>query len=452
MNRRQVGFGWALGSSASNQELVVFEVDDPSAWERCWPMERKLEQVTKDCVAATPSGYDFDEVLDRSKLSTLKWEMEIQQRGDADVLCFGTADMDFRAPPPVLEALTRVTEAGHLGYPLKSKSYFKAITDYWERHFDWSVHPSWIASHVGIYASMEPIIEELTKAGDEIIFFSPVHKVFPEVIEANQRCPVAVRLSNEGGHYRIDFAALRRAISAKTRMLLLCSPHNPVGRVWTKEELTELSAICLEKGIIVVSDEVYSGLLYPGITFVPYAKVSRDASAQSITLVSASKSFNLTGLKHSHVITENAGFMAAYMRGLKRSNLHYGGSIYGHAAAEAAFRDCDAWSTALMRYIAGNFDFLKSYLHQHMPDVKVAQPEATYVAWLDFSATGLTEDGLRSLFDREARIVVTFGEPMGPGGELHARFNLGAPRSVIEKGLKRLATAYKDHVLVEGNA
>lgn len=411
-------------------------------------MERKLKQVTKNRVTATPSGYDFDEVLDRSKLSTLKWEMEIQQRGDADVLCFGTADMDFRAPPPVLEALKHVTEAGHLGYPLKSKSYFEAATSYWKRHFDWIVEPSWIASHVGIYASMEPLIEELTKAGDEIIFFSPVHKVFPEVIEANERQPVPVRLINEDGHYRIDFAALRRAITAKTRMLLLCSPHNPVGRVWTRDELAELSAICLENGVIVVSDEVYSGLLYPGKTFIPYANVSRQASAQSVTLVSASKSFNLTGLKHSHVITENTDFMAAYMRGLKRSNLHYGGSIYGHAAAEAAFRNCDEWSTALMRYIAGNFDLLKSYIHQHMPGVKVVQPEATYVAWLDFSASGLTEDGLRGLFDREARIVVTFGEPMGPGGELHARFNLGAPRSIVEKGLRRLAAAYKERALV----
>ena len=389
------------------------------------------------------AGNGFDEALDRSNLSTAKWEMEVARKNDPSLLCFGTAEMDFRSAPPVLEALDRIVKAGHFGYPYKRASYYDAITGYFQRHFGWRVEKSSIASNVGIYPSMQPIIEELTAVGDEIIYQPPVHHIFPEVISAAGRVAIANPLKKRNGRYEMDFDDLAAKASERTKLLLLCSPHNPVGRVWTREELARLHEICSERRIVIVTDEVYCGLIYEGVPFLPFAALSPEASMNSITLVSASKSFNVTGLKHSLVIAENPRLLDAYMNGLKRNNLYYGGCIFGQAATEAAFRDCDDWSKQLVRYIKGNFDLLKSFFREHLPEVEVTEPEATYFAWLDFSALGLSGQQLRQLFEDESHITVAYGNVLGAGGEGHIRINLATSRSTLEKGLQRLAEAYR---------
>ncbi|UIJ82184.1 MalY/PatB family protein [Rhizobium leguminosarum] len=387
--------------------------------------------------------FGFNVPLDRAELSSAKWEYEIARKGDPTLLCFGTAEMDYRAAPPICAALERVAKAGHFGYPYKRVSYYEAIIGYFNRHFSWSIQKDWIASNVGIYPSMQPIIDELTSPGDEIIYQPPVHHIFPEVITAAGRTAVANPLVKRGTRYEMDFEDLAAKTTARTKILLLCSPHNPVGRVWTREELERLNAFCLERGVIVVADEVYCSLVFEGVEFTPFAGLSQSASLNSITLVSASKSFNVTGLKHSMFVAENPDLRDAYMRGLKRNNLYFGGCIFGQAATEAAFRDCDDWSLAAVRYIQGNFEYLRSFIEKHLPLVTVTTPEATYFAWLDFGRLGLSVDELRSFFEDEAHVVVTLGEPLGAGGKGHARFNLGTTRSLVEEGLHRIAQAYE---------
>lgn len=382
--------------------------------------------------------HDFSKGIDRNDLSTLKWEMEIDRLGDPDVLSFGTADMDFRSPPAVVEALHRAVEAGHFGYPYRRSSYFDALTGYLSRRFGWRVENSWIDSCVAIYPSMFAIIAELTQPGDEIIYQPPVHHVFSEIVKANGRVPVANQLIKRGDTYEMDFVGLEACITERTRLLLLCSPHNPVGRVWTRVELRELARICCEREIIVVSDEVYSGMLFKGTEFTPFAAVSDWAAMNSFCLMSPSKPFNLTGLKHSVVITPNPVLRDDFRRGLVVANLMYGGSVLGYAAAEAAFRDCDDWSRALMEHIASNHAYVTGLIRSFLPEVTLSSAEAAYFAWLDLSKLNTSKQDYAALIEKQAKLIVTYGEFMGPGGENHIRINLGTARSVLEAGMRRL--------------
>ncbi|MDP8996760.1 MAG: PatB family C-S lyase [Pseudomonadota bacterium] len=384
-------------------------------------------------------NYDFDEILDRTQLSTMKWEAEIDRLNDPGLLCLGTAEMDFRSATPIVKALEDVVRSGYFGYPYKRDSYYAAIIGYFERHFNWAIKQEWIASHVGIYPSMQPLIEELTEPGDEIVYQTPVHFVFKEVIEKAGRRAVPNPLTCHAEHYEIDFDNLEKTITPRTRMLLFCSPHNPVGRVWSRQELSRLHGIVVRHNLLVVSDEVYSGMIHGGHQHIPIASISREVAFKTVTLVSTSKSFNTTGLKHSLVIAENPDLLAAYRSGLGRSNLHFGSSIFGEAATEAAFRDCDHWTVQLMHYIRANFLFLREFIAEHMPMVCVTEPEAGYFAWLNFSNLISQPSDLKHFFERNARVVVTPGDLMGPGGENHVRINLGCPRTILEQALKRIA-------------
>lgn len=385
--------------------------------------------------------YDFDTVLDRSQLSTMKWENEYERTGWSDLLCYGTADMDFRSAPPIVDALVRTAQNGHYGYPHRPAGYFDAIIGYYQRHFGWQIERSWINPSAGVYPSMAGIIEDLSSPGDEIIYQTPVHHVFKELIELNHRVPVANPLRNDDGQYTMDFDHLRSRITPKTKLLLLCSPHNPVGRNWTRSELATLIDICVAHNIIILADEVYCGLLFPGQRFTPIAAISPAAAQQTITFMSASKSFNLTGLKHSFTITKNPTHTAVCQNAARRVSLGYGVSQFGVVATEYAFRDCDDWSMALMTYIAANAQFVTQFCAAELPSVRVSVPEATFMLWLDFRALPLPHDSLHTFFEQQAHVLVVNGAALGPGGSGFIRLNIGAPRSVIAAGLERIAEA-----------
>jgi cysteine-S-conjugate beta-lyase len=375
--------------------------------------------------------FDFDQPLPHTELSTMKWGYEIERTGDPSLLCFGTADMDFKAPP-----------AGHLGYPYKTQAYYDAIQGFYTRRFGWEIQREWIRSNVGVYTAMQPLFEELTQPGDEVVYQPPVHFVFRNLITAMQRTPLANPLVRRAGRYEMDFDGLERLVTPRTKLFLLCSPHNPVGRVWTRDELLRLHNFCAARGILIIADEVYCGLLYPGVAFTPMGAVAPDAAHNTVTLMSASKSFNVTGLKHAFLITANVRVRDAYMAGIAKNSLNYGESIFGIEATEAALRDCDDWSTSLMRYVRDNHAFTTAFLREHLPDVGVTTPESTYFAWLDFSKRCASLGDLRAKLETQARVIVAYGEPLGPGGEGHVRLNLGAPRATIEAGLRRIAAVF----------
>ncbi len=383
----------------------------------------------------------FGVPLDRERLSRAKWEGEIARTGDPTLMSFGTADMDFRSPPAVVAAIRDVADGGHFGYPLKTQSYFDAIAGYFSRRWGWQVEQDSIDSHVGIYPSIQALLEIFSNPGDEIAFHTPVHHIFDDLVRANDRVPLANELVVREGTYRMDMGALADLVTPRTKVFLLCNPHNPTGRAWTPEELSTLHRFCDEQDIRIISDEVYGGLILPSHQFTPMASLSASAATRTATVTSASKSYNLTGLKHSLVVISNKDDMSAYRQALHRTNLFFGGSVFGITATEVALRDCDDWSDALMNYVADNFDALKAFLSDNLPEAIVFEPEATYFAWIDLRALAYDDEAIARFLESEAHLVVSYGSGMGPGGAGHVRVNLACPRPLLEEGMRRLSDA-----------
>lgn len=387
------------------------------------------------------ASFDFDTPIDRTHLSRMKWEYELERSNNPDLLCFGTADMDFASAPVIVDALVQTAQHGHYGYPHRPDAYYDAIIGYYQRHFGWHIERHWIQPNAGVYAAMAGVIAELTENGDEILYQTPVHHVFKELIELNHRVAVANPLINKDGKYTMDLAHLRSVITPRTKLMLLCSPHNPVGRIWTATELRQLVDICAEHHIIILADEVYCGLLFPGTSFTPIATVSPAAAQQVITFMSASKSFNLTGLKHSFTVTPHAAHTATCQMAARRWSLGYGLSQFGVVASEAAFRAGDNWSAAVMQYIATNYHEVAAYCATHLPDVRITRPQATFMLWMDFRALPVPHATLHTFFEVQANVLVVNGAALGDDGIGFIRLNIGAPRSVIQQGLERIAVA-----------
>ena len=386
--------------------------------------------------------YDFDQVLNRDNLSTSKWEMEISRKQNKNLLCFVTADMDFKSSEPIIQSLRKVVENGHFGYPFKRESYYQAVIGWFERHCGWKIEKEWIANGVSIYPSFQGLIEGLSSEGDEVIYNTPVHHIFAEIVQATKRVAVENPLKIVDGRYEIDFDDLEQKMTERTKLFILCNPHNPVGRVWTREELQRLMDICLKHNVIVIADEVYFGLVHKGYKYTPIASLSKEASMSTVTCISPSKTFNLTGIKHSLVITENKEFYRIY-KDEQKNNEYYGESIFGHAATEAAFGESDEWLEQLVDYVEENYRLVRDFAEENLPGVNVCHPEATYFVWMDFSCLGLNDEGLTAFFEDEAQVIVTQGCHLVTGGQGFIRLNVGCPRSILKEGLERIKETFQ---------
>lgn len=389
--------------------------------------------------------YDFDQELDRSKLHTMKWEYERDRKQNPNLLCLGTAEMDFKAAPPIIEAFQRVVDQGHFGYPYKRDSYYDAVIKWFKRHCDYDIKKEWIANSVAIYPSFQGLIEAFSEEGDEVIFNTPVHFIFADIVKSLKRIPVENPLKIENETYTFDFVDLENKITERTKLFLLCNPHNPVGRAWTPDELNRLMEICVKNHIIVISDEVYFALIYKGKKYTPLSSLSKEAAMNSVTCISPSKSFNLTGIKHSLVMSENPDLLKKYRDELHKNNEFFGESIFGHAAIEAAFGSCDTWTEELMDYIEGNYCAVRSFMNDNMPEVKVFKPDATYFVWMDFSCMHMSKEELTVFFEDESEVEVSQGYSLGTGGEGFIRLNMATQRKVILESLARVKQAYDRH-------
>lgn len=385
----------------------------------------------------------FDREINRFGMSTMKWEAEIERTGRKDLLCFGTADMDFLSPTPILDAIHKVANIGHLGYPFIQPSYYDSIVNWLKRLGKWDIKKEWISSNVGIWPASWTIIDALTEPGDEIIIQTPVHFCFDTVTRDSGRIPVKNPLIQQDGRYTMDFEGLKRCFTNKTKLFWLCNPHNPVGRAWGREELERLSNICLQHGVKIISDDVYCGLIYSETHYTPIATISKEISMNSITCYSTSKTYNTTGDKHAFVVCENPEILEAYNNSLKKQNLNYGMNIFGLAITEAAYNYCDSWVTELMEYVKGNYQLVKKTFEEKMPFVKLAKADATYFAWLDFRELNISRERFTDFFEKDANVSVEMGYKFGEGGEGFIRINLGCRRAILHAGLERIVHAYK---------
>ncbi|WP_372774090.1 MalY/PatB family protein [Mangrovibacterium sp.] len=382
--------------------------------------------------------YDFDEPVQREGTNSLKYDARAKFFGNADVLPLWVADMDFKTPDFIMNALRQRMEHEVLGYTFRADSYFQAIADWMKSRHDWGIQKEWISYSPGVVAGLNLLIETFTQRGDEVIVQTPVYFPFFESVTGTGRVVLDNPLKMEEGRYTFDLDDLKSKISEKTKMLLLCNPQNPGGMVWSREELTALANLCLEHNILMVSDEIHSDLVFDGYTHTPLATISDEVAQNCVVCMAPSKTFNTAGLTTSFLIIPNKRLFTRYERTLSVPHLHMG-NIFGHLALEAAFTKGEDWRRQLMEYLQGNFNFMVDYLKEHLPQAKPMILEATYLAWIDFSALGLTDEELNKTLI-EGGVAFNKGVQFGKNGSGYMRLNLGCTRSTLEEALLRMVS------------
>lgn len=387
--------------------------------------------------------YNFDEIIDRTKHHSVKWdELETIFGADSqDVLPMWIADMEFKSPKPIIEAINKAVEHGIYGYTSRTDSYSQAIIDWMGKRHNWKIKKDWLAFSPGVVPALSLIIRAFCQPGDKVVVQPPVYYPFFRVIE-NNGCHIAnnpLKLSNK--KYFMDYEDLEKKIDdPRVKLLILCSPHNPVGRVWQKEELIILGEICLKQNIIVVSDEIHADILFEGYKHTPFASISPAFAHNSITCTAPSKTFNLAGLQTSSLIIPNKKYYKIYENILNSLALDEN-NVFGLVALEAAYRDGEEWLEQLLSYLNENLEFLMKYFKERIPKIEVIKPEGTYLVWLDCQQLGLNSKDLNNFMIKKAKVALDDGYWFGIEGRGFMRINIACPRSFLEEGLERIERA-----------
>lgn len=383
--------------------------------------------------------YNFDEVIDRRSTKSLKWDRLKTRFGREDVLAMWVADMDFMSPPCVQNALVKRAQHGVYGYAIHDDEFNQAVVNWMEHRHGFEIQPEWIATAIGVVPALTVIVQAFTEPGDGVLIQPPVYYPFKRVIENWDRRVVENPLVERNGKYEIDFDQLEEK-AREAKIMFLCSPHNPVGRVWTLDELQRIGEICTRNGVLVVSDEIHSDLVYAGVRHIPFASISDAFAENSITCAAPSKTFNLAGLNTAYVVAKNPDLLRRYKLMLAKASMNEV-NIFGIEALAAAYNEGGPWLDELMKYLAGNLEYLNQYIQDNIPEIRVIQPEATYLVWLDCSALSLEKKELDQFLVHEALLALDEGHLFGDEGIGFQRVNIACPRSILEQGLRQLSDA-----------
>jgi cystathionine beta-lyase len=383
----------------------------------------------------TMAAHDFDTVVDRRSTESNKWH-----KYPADVLPLWVADMDFPSPPPVIRALHERVAHGFFGYGTEQPEFFEVIVDRLQKRYGWSVSAESILHLPGVIPGFNLACRALASPGDGLLLQTPM---YPPILRAPLNCELVRQeapLAREAdGRYVVDLDALRSAVDERTRIFLLCNPHNPVGRVWERTDLARMAEICLERNVSIVADEIHCDLVYPGHRHVPIASLSPEIERRTITLMAPSKTFNLPGLKSSIAIIPNAELRAKLVA--QQLDLVRAVNVLGYVATLAAYRDAQPWLDDLLRYLEANRDYAAAYVTDRLPGISMSKPEGTYLAWLDCRAAGLPNDDPYTFFLDTAKVALNDGTAFGAGGQGFVRLNFACPRSLLSEALDRMRRA-----------
>lgn len=387
---------------------------------------------------------NFDEVVNRRGTDSLKFDFAVQRGKPADILPLWVADMDFRTSSFILDALEERTRHGIFGYTETLDDYYDALAGWMKRHHDLEIQPEWVLKTPGVVFALAMAVKAYTEAGDYVLIQQPVYYPLSEVVRDNGRRVVSNDLVLEEGHYRIDFEDFeKKIIDYHVKLFMLCSPHNPVGRVWKREELGKLAEICLHHGVIIVSDEIHEDFVYSGHKHVPIFNVNEEVKDICITCTSVSKTFNLAGLQIANVLVPNQD-----LRQKLRKEINAAGysqlNTFGVVACKAAYLHGEEWYAGVSRYIEENLQFLKDYVAERIPQIKVIEPEGTYLVWLDFRGLDLCIQELQDLIVRKAKLWLDDGYIFGKQGTGFQRINLATSRSILREALERIERAIKE--------
>ena len=384
--------------------------------------------------------YDFDEPIKRENTHSVKFDYTREYFGSIDLIPMWVADMDFRTPDFIMEAIRKRTEHEILGYSIRPESFYQAIINWYRQRQNWAIERDWILFSPGVVAALSMAVNAFSKEGEKVIVQPPVYHPFFSVVKENKRELVYNTLVEDDGYYRMDLDDLKKKIDRDTKLLLLSHPHNPVGRVWSPAELKELSDLCLENNIVILTDEIHSDLVLHPHVHTPLSTLSDEIADIAVTCVAASKTFNLAGLSSSAVIISNENLRTLFSHEVQKGHL-YMGNIFGTIAMETAYSQGGDWLDQLLVYLKGNADLLVDYTASNLPGISVRPPEATYLAWLDMKNLGMKSKQLREFMTRDARIGCNDGPSFGPGGTGYQRLNFACPRSTLKKALHQLEQA-----------
>lgn len=387
--------------------------------------------------------YQFDTIIERNNTWSIKHDFKKENGKADDILPLWVADMDFRSPRSVQDALMKAVEHGVFGYTRADDRYFEAVSSWYSRRFHWNLEKEWMVCAPGVVFSISVALRAFTEAGDAVMIQPPVYHPFRRAIERNHRTLIENPLILEENHYRMDLEDFeKKIVENRVKLMILCNPHNPVGRVWTREELEALSEICLRHHVFVISDEIHGDFIWPGHVETPYASLSPEAALHSMTCTAPSKTFNLAGFQTSNLFIPDKAMrdtLKSALLDIGQENINRMGLI----ACEAAYRGGEEWLEQLIAYLHGNLELLRDFTKNRVPQIHLIEPEGTYLAWLDCRDLKMTMEELNEFFSVEAKVWLDPGDHSGEEGSGFMRFNLGSPRSLISEALDRIEAAWK---------
>ncbi|MDR2952585.1 MAG: pyridoxal phosphate-dependent aminotransferase [Treponema sp.] len=390
--------------------------------------------------------YDFDTVIDRSNSFSIKYEPAWRGK-PADILPLWVADMDFATPPCVQEALISRARHGIFGYSEPDAEYYDVMRKWFEERFNWSVEREWFAITPGVVNALYIAIRALTQPGDGVVIQQPVYYPFESGVRQTGRQLLINELRLNDGRYTIDFDDFEEKIKM-AKLFILCSPHNPVGRVWKREELIRMGEICLRCGVKIIADEIHEDFIFPNNRHHVFASINQDFANISVTCTSPSKTFNLAGLLNANIFIPNKELRDKFKDEYARCGLSQP-CVMGLDACKAAYKNGAEWLDELILYLAENMVFLKTYLAENIPKIMFIEPEGTYLAWLDFNGLGLPSHKLDDVITRKGKLWLSAGHSFGKGGKGFQRINAACPRSVLHNALDRLNSVDWDSAKAE---
>ncbi len=390
---------------------------------------------------------NFDQIIDRNEYPTLKWNKPLltEHFGNDGVLPFWVADMDFQAPDVVINSLLKRVEHGIFGYEYKKDGYFDALVNWYKNRHQWLLDLNHIEFCPGVLNAISILINQHSDKGDGIIVQPPVFFEFRSAIKRNNRKLIKNSLQVVDGKYQMNFKELeKKAADPKTKIMIICNPHNPVGRVWTREELAQAGEICRRHNVLIISDEIHGDIVYKPHHYTPFASISDELAQISATCLSPAKTFNIAGAIDAMAVIANKEYRDQFHDFAHRYQINKT-NVFASAAIEAAYSQGGEWLDELLAYLQANIDFLQSFLYENLPQVKLIEPEGTYLVWLDFKELGLDAKELEKFLAQKAQLALNSGYWFGREGAGYARMNIACPQSILQQALSRLTNAVRSN-------